>query len=78
MPDLHVLDSAPIADGVIEKLREALDEAEAGHLSSVAIAVVYRDGATGTSWSSPPSTGTLIGAVTLLQARLARLILDED
>lgn len=78
MPDLHVIEAEPEANDIAEKLRAALADAEAGRLSSIAIAVVYRDGATGNSWSKMPSIGTLVGSVALLQARLQRLILDED
>jgi hypothetical protein len=78
VPDLHVIEAEPAADDIAEKLREALADAEAGRLSCIAIAVVYRDGSTGNSWSKMPSIGTLVGSIALLQARLQRLILDED
>lgn len=67
---LRVLDAEPIGADVVEALRTALDKAEAGELSSVAIAVVYRDGVTGRFISKPPSLGLLLGSVT----RLAHLI----
>jgi hypothetical protein len=78
VPDLHVLEPEPVGDDVVVKLLEALKEAQAGKLSAVGIAVVYRDGSTGSSWSTVPSLGTLLGSATLLQARLARLVIDED
>jgi hypothetical protein len=67
VPDLLVIDSVPASADLIERIEEVLEKANAGELSSVAIACVYRDGATGQSWSAPPSFGTLLGSV----ARLA-------
>ena len=77
MADLHVIEAEPPGEDVLAKLRETLAEAEAGNLSSVAIAVVYRDGSTGSAWSSPPSAGLQLGSVTALQARLAKRIIDS-
>jgi hypothetical protein len=66
--NIRVLDAEPVStSAVIEKLEEALEQARSGQLSSVAIAVVYRDGCTGRSWSPPPSRSCLIGAVARLQ-----------
>lgn len=70
MTEVRVLDAAPPNPGVVEALEDILARAKAGDLSSVAIAVVYRDGSTGDAWSEPASIGTLIGAVTILQHRL--------
>ena len=51
----------------IEELREAHAE---GILSSLAIAVVYRDGCTHYAHSPLPSRATMIGAVARLQHSL--------
>jgi hypothetical protein len=67
VPDLLVIDSEPQGADIIERLKEALEEAEAGNLSSVAISCVYRDGTTQSVWSDAPSMGLLIAAVTRLQ-----------
>lgn len=75
--DLTPLDSEPPTDDVIEKLEGLLEVAREGRISSVAIAVVYRDGTTGDSWSKAHNIGTLIGSVSVLWHRLCRLI-DKD
>lgn len=70
--NLKVIDAEPVGEDVAAKLQEALEKANAGELSSVAVAVVYRDGTCGSSWSSAPSLSCLIGAVTRLQHSLIR------
>ena len=57
LADVRVLDAEPLGTDTIAKLGEALEKAKAGQLSSVAIAVVYRDGTCGRSWS-PTSSAT--------------------
>jgi hypothetical protein len=66
-PTVCVLDAEPVCADTITKLEEALEKARAGHLSSVAIAVVYRDGTCGRSWSSAPNLSCLIGSIARLQ-----------
>lgn len=69
--DIQVLDSEPPnTEDVIAKLEEALATAREGKISSVAIALVYRDGATGRSWSKRHSQSALIGSVGLLHHAL--------
>jgi hypothetical protein len=70
--DLRVISAEPLGVDIIEVLRRALEKAEAGELSSVAIAMVYRDGCTGASWSSAPSLALLLGSVARLSHILAR------
>ena len=72
MPDLHVLEAEPIGEDVVAKLEEALTKAKAGEISSVAIAIVHRDGSTNYSWSKAPSMSLLIGCTARLQAGLIR------
>jgi hypothetical protein len=74
--ELHLLSAEPPGKDVLAIIKEVLAEAEAGRLSSVAIAVVYRDGATGNCWSSPPNAGLQIGAVATLQAKLMRAVIE--
>ncbi len=76
MADLHIIEAEPIAADLVERLEQALALAREDKLSSVAIALVYRDGSTGDAWSQPPSMGALIGATALLQAHLIQA-LDE-
>lgn len=72
MPDLHVLETEPIGEDVVAKLEEALSEAREGKLSSVGIALVYRDGSTNWCHSKAKSVATLVGAVSRLHAALVR------
>lgn len=72
-PKLRCIDAEPIGADVVSKLEQALERAKAGELSSVAVTVVYRDGACGYSWSSAPSISCLVGAVTRMQHALVRL-----
>ncbi len=67
---LRVLEAEPIAEDVIAKLEEALERAKLGELSSVAIAVVYRSGCSGQSWSQCQSLPALIGSVATLNHKL--------
>ena len=68
---LHALDAEPaVSPDVIARLSEVVEAISQDRISSVALAVVYRDGTTGTCWSTPPSHGLLIAAVARLQHRL--------
>lgn len=68
--DIRTIDAEPLADNIVEKLTELLDVARDGQLSSIAVAVVYRDGTTGRSWSKIPSRSALVGSVAMLQHEL--------
>ncbi len=73
MADLHVIDCLPAPDGdLIALLEDTLAKARAGEVSSVALAVVYRNGNTGDGWSTLPNMALQLGAVATLQYRLAR------
>jgi hypothetical protein len=73
-----VIDSEPPNPNTIVCLEEALAAAREGRISAVAIAAVYRDGSTGDAWAKPVSPATLIGAVSVLHARLIHSITDKD
>jgi hypothetical protein len=62
-----------VSPDVADRLTEICEAVQNDRVSSVAIAVVYRDGSTGTCYSAPPSVGLLIAAVTRLQHRLLRI-----
>lgn len=73
MGDLHVLQSRLQRDNmsVIERVEEALEQAKAGEIRSIALAVVRPDFALNTAWSDcNDATGPLIAATVLLQKRL--------
>lgn len=72
MNKLRVIEAEPLGENVIERLKEALEKAEAGEVSSIAIALVYRDGSSGRSWSNAPGLSALIGATARLEAALIR------
>ena len=75
--ELKVLDcEPPTGDDAIQKLEQALEDAKAGRLASIAFATVYRDGSTGSGWSATRTVGTLLGAVTALQMKLARSLTE--
>jgi hypothetical protein len=61
---------------VIETLEDALEDAKAGNIRSVAIAVVRPDLALNACWSDSDSAAPLIGAVALLQKRLIEALDD--
>lgn len=71
--ELIALDPEPVAADVIDTLERMLERARAGEISSVAIAAVYRDGATTSTWSAQPSFATLLGAVHHMAFRLSHL-----
>lgn len=64
--DIVPLESEPRGEDVVAKLEEVLAEAREGKISSVAIAVVYRDGSSGRAWSTAPSLTALTGSIALL------------
>lgn len=71
---LRQIDSEPVSSTVVEYIEQVLEMAKKGELSSVAMAYVFRDGATGTGFSAAPTRGTLIGAVSILHHKLVRSV----
>lgn len=70
MADLRAIEPEPLGEAVIPLLEEALRLARAGELSSVAVALVHRDGCTQSLWSEPPSVGLLLGSVHILAHKI--------
>jgi hypothetical protein len=70
--DLKVIDAEPLGEDVIAKLEEVLETAKTGKISSLAIAVVYRDGTVGRCWSTASSLSLLIGSIARLQGSLIK------
>lgn len=68
--NLRLLTAEPLGASVIERLNEAMERAKRGEISSIAIALVNRDGSSESCWSDVPSYGLLIGAVARMQYRL--------
>jgi hypothetical protein len=76
--DLVPIDSEPPnTEDVVAKLEEFLAEARKGQISSVAIAVVYRDGSSGRAWSKRHSETAMIGSVGLLHHALSERYFEE-
>lgn len=58
---------------VLDDVRERI---ERGELSSIAVAMVSREGSTAQVWSKLPSIGTMLGSVSVLHHRLIDKLLD--
>lgn len=76
-PKLAVVDVEPIGKDVVEKIGEVLGAASAGEIAAVAIAVTYRNGATGHSWSEQHNYSLMLGGIERMKAQLARVADDE-
>jgi hypothetical protein len=72
MPDLRVIDAEPPGQAVVKVLKDALARARKGEISSVAVALVERDGTADWNWSRVPNNSTLIGAIERMKADLIR------
>jgi len=59
-----------IVQTVIERLEMILEEARAGRISAVAIAVVTDNGATNCAWSETDDVGKLLASVARLQHKI--------
>jgi len=70
MADLVALEPEPLGENVIATLERALELARAGELSSVAIALVHRDGCAQALWSDAANMLLLIGSVGRLGHKL--------
>lgn len=76
-PTLVALEAEPPAVGAIEKLQDLLKQVKRGEISSLAFAVVLRDGSGDQNWTYAPSPLALIGAVAMLQHRLLAEQLED-
>jgi hypothetical protein len=65
--DLREIQPEPPGESVIERLEEVMALAKEGKVSAVAIALVYRDGNTGSSYSKVGNVSTLVGTLARLQ-----------
>ena len=61
--ELKFITAAPVGKGAAERLGTALGLAASGEVSSVAIAIVRRDGSPEWMWSDAPNTSTLLGSI---------------
>lgn len=76
--NLRVIDAEPAGSDIVERLEELLGEARAGKLSSLAFAVVYRDGSTGNGHSVLASIATMIGSVEALKFELLKMLTGDE
>ena len=70
--ELREITCEPPIGNVAERLAELQVEIDAGLISAIAFAVVYRDGCTGQGHSFLHSRATMIGALARLQYRLLK------
>lgn len=69
---LTVIPSEPQGRSVQATLKAVLADAKAGAISSIAIAIVHRDGGVAEAWSELPSVPAMIGATARLLHSLNR------
>jgi len=74
---LSTVDVEPVNKDVAERIGELLAMAVKGEISSIAYAVVYRDGNTGNGWSELHNYSLMIGGVRRLEHKLIQAIYDE-
>lgn len=72
MPELSAIDPENPAEDVVATLEQALELARKGQISSVAIAMVRRDGVGHHIWSTMPMVLATIGSVERLLHALNR------
>jgi hypothetical protein len=60
---LTVIEAQPTGEGIVELLAEVAAAAEAGKVSSIACAVVYRDGSPDWVVSDLPCISTMLGTI---------------
>jgi hypothetical protein len=73
--DLIAIEAEDQAADIIDTLERVLEKARAGELSSVAVALVYRNGSVGHRRSALPSFPVMVGALNRL---IHKLNLDMD
>lgn len=78
MAELRVIEPDDPAENVIAVLEEVLELARAGELSSVGIAMAYRDGRTGQRLSDTPFVGVLIASAGIMHHRLIAELIEES
>lgn len=73
MADLTIIESEPQGRSVQSTLKDVLNDAKAGKISAVAVAIVHRDGSVSQAWSELHSVPAMLGAV----ARLTHFLNHE-
>lgn len=76
MAELIALEPEAQAADLIAVLDDARAKVEAGEISSIAIAFVYRNGDSNSSWSGLPNRVQMLGSIYRLAHKL-QLFLDE-
>lgn len=72
MADIRLIDAAPVEQAVVSYLETVLARAKNGEYSAVAVAVVYRDGSTGSGYSNQYNLATMVGSPEQLKAKLLK------
>lgn len=81
-PNINVLEfkSRPkiVNESCVETLQDWLEKAKAGEVVTVAIAGITGDGASLTQWSEIDHVQALLGAITILEAKVVREVIEVD
>ena len=73
MSVVRIIDAEPQADGLLALLEHMVDEVSKGHVSSLAICSVYRDGSPDWCFSYLPSRPAMLGTVEMMKADMMGL-----
>lgn len=73
---LELITCAPPIEGIADMLDRVSEIAGEEGISSMAIAIIDRNGESHTLWSESSTAQSLIGAVAVLQARLVSQLID--
>lgn len=76
MADLRVIDPEPVGHDAQKYLEHVAEKIAGGEVSAIAVAFVYRDGSTGSGYSTLSNTATMVGSVEALKQKLIRSMLD--
>jgi hypothetical protein len=79
-PNLSVVEFKPkikVNQSAVELLEEFLERVKSGEIETVAIAALS-DGSSVTQWSECDHVQALLGAITILEARLINRVIEFD
>ena len=79
-PNLSVIEFKPktkVNQSAVELLEDFLERAKSGEIDCISIAALT-DGSSVTQWSECDHIQALLGAITILEARLIREVIDFD
>lgn len=77
MAELRVIDAIPPGKDLSDYLEHVTEKVANGEVSAMAVALVYRDGSTGSGYSHLSNTATMVGSLEALKSKLIRDMLDD-